>query len=166
MTRPDRDTRALLYQQESDKIHVNLVTITHPDLDAPIRVATGNADLLSDDPEMFGTISKGAAYQYIAMSLKLPDARQRSLPIGSMTIANGTGVIAHLRSFVAPPAIVDIATVFADAPDVEFQRWEGFTLREFTSDFQSVTFDLRYDQLFNEPYGLIMSYPRLPSIHY
>ena len=44
----------------SAEIDVVLIEITHPDLDAPIRLSTDNTERISDEPLIYGTRSPGA----------------------------------------------------------------------------------------------------------
>lgn len=167
MTRLSRDIRDRLYSPDAEKVHTALITIDHADLDAPVRVTDGNTHLVSSEPEeVWGVTSNGVNYEFIAVSVGLPDDKPGELPTGSITLANNPDLVRTLRSFVTPPASVSIALVFADAPDLVYRQYDGFSLLEASGDNSTVTFSLRYDEMLGEMYGAAMTQPRFPGLFY
>jgi hypothetical protein len=163
------NTRRDIYDQESEKIHVALVTIDHPDLDAPIRVSGDDTMRLTDDPtrinpERYGTISNGIEYENVIMSWERPGDEKDATPSFTLVFDNVPGMTRLLRSFLYPPATASLVVVFADAPDLEIDRHDGYEMVAVESDEASVRFTLTQEGIEDEPCGETMSWDKCPAL--
>jgi hypothetical protein len=109
----------------SPEIEVVLFEITHPDLDAPIRLSTDNAERVSTDPLIYGTRStwRGAnpvtePYLWVIASAVLPSDSQDDPGDARIVLDVLDAAYAEvLRSFT-DLATVHMAGVLASSPDV------------------------------------------------
>lgn len=131
----------------TEEIPVVLVTITHADLSAPIRLSSDPTERLSIDPLRYGTISRGETYEFVVMSALLPDDKDGAPPQASLVFANimagkdgevELGLAASFaevaRSFQTP-ASVTIEVVLASSPDdVE---WRCTDMRTVSAEYNA-----------------------------
>lgn len=68
--------RRAMAAQECDEVPVVLVTISHPSLDAPLRLSSDPTQRLSDDPLTYGTVSGGETYTFMLMTMLIPDDKE------------------------------------------------------------------------------------------
>jgi hypothetical protein len=144
--------REALFGQESGEVPIFLLTITHPDLDAPVYLTTDPTERLGTDPLRYGTISRGNTYLYAGVDVTLPDEQDKSPPASKLTIANVTRDLVPLARSINTPAQVMIEAVLASAPDIVESSWPGFDMSNLTYDATSLQFDLTVDALVTEPY--------------
>lgn len=167
------NTRRDIYDQESDKIHVALVTIDHPEiiaqLGAPLRVCGDVLTRISDDPtriepERYGVVSGGLEYEHVLMSWERPGSEKDASPSFTLVFDNVPGMSKLLRSFSYPPATASLVVVFADAPNLELERYDGYDMVAVEADESSVRFTLTQELLDDEPCGETMSFDKCPAL--
>lgn len=96
--------REAINAAESGVVPIILLTITHDDLDAPIRLSTDPTELLTTTPRVYGTTSRGNEYLFVPMQIALPDEKEGSPPRSAMQISNvNREVVALIRSITTPP---------------------------------------------------------------
>ena len=99
---------------------IPLLTISHPDLAAPVRLSGDRVD----------TVSRGDTYTAFPFDLVVPDDRLQQLPRGELQISNvSREITAWLRSLVSPPDVT-IELVRLDDPDSVEASWTGLRLQE------------------------------------
>lgn len=111
--------------QSSDEVEIALFHIEHEALDAPIRIASGWTERLTEDPLTYGARSKwlGAdpvtePFLYLLMSAEIPGDMDDA-PAGASIILDNVdrGIGDILRSITHPRATVHMAVVLASDPD-------------------------------------------------
>ncbi len=156
-----------------DQIEVVLFKVTHPDLEAPIRLSTDNADLITDDPRVYGTRSTwGGAdpatdpYLWIVASAVVPGDDDSAPAAAQVAIENLDASIAGLLRSFTTPATVDIAVVMADTPDLVEGEWQGLQLVTSEGDEASIIVALSRDEIEQEPFpsGRMTRY-KFPGLH-
>jgi hypothetical protein len=129
------NARAAQDAEAATTIEVVLFEITHPDLDAPIRLSTDNTDRISIDPLIYGTRSnwRGAdpatdPYLFIIADAMLPDDAQDAPAETQIALMALDAQYAELlRSFLTP-ATVNMAVVLASTPDQPEGEWHDLQL--------------------------------------
>ena len=96
--------RRALNAQEAGEVPAWLLTITHPLLDAPIRLSSDPTVRLTEAPEItYGTVSRGESYMFLPISFPLPDEKGDATPLMRLTLDNvGRELINILRSTTTP----------------------------------------------------------------
>ncbi|MBS4019531.1 MAG: hypothetical protein KGZ68_14990 [Dechloromonas sp.] len=157
--------RTAMYAEHSEEVEVALVTITHADLDAPVRVSSDPTSRLSTDPLRYGTSSRGNEYDFVLMSAIVPDDRKGTPPRVALVFDNvESNFIETAQSFINP-AHADIELVLASAPDTVIQAYRGLRIVRCTFDDASATFDLSREPFTTEPFGARQDKPRFPGLH-
>jgi hypothetical protein len=137
--------------QETGVVPITLLTITHPDLEEPILVCNNPTTRLSDDPLLYGTISRGDTYLYIPFDPLLPDETDRA-PEAKITIANiGRDLVTLIRSVVSPPSIVMEIVLSTDLDTVEITFAE-LLVANSVNTAKNVDLELTIDNLGQEPF--------------
>lgn len=161
--------------QESDfseEIEAVLFLIEHPDLEAPIRLSTDNADRISLDPEMYGTISAwrgGSAadpFLWIIASAVLPGEAEDAPAQAQLVLENlDTDMVEIVRSFIEPPT-VSIAVVLASSPDTVEAEWTGLLIVSSEITGGEIVLSLSRDEVEREPFPAgRMTKHRFPGLH-
>ena len=139
-----REYRIKLYGQNSGLVCASLVTLTHP-TEGTVRISTDNADVLSTNPQVRGTISRGESYQWAPVDLILPLDEAQSDPVSRIAIANvDRRLVPYARSIPG-----DITATFelidpAD-PDTVQRDWPDLEVVSFNYDALECVVGLRVD---------------------
>lgn len=125
------------------EVFLGLVTIDHPDLDVPIRVTTDSVK----------TLSEGQEYLPFPFTLRLPtdedDARGALAQI--QIDAVDRRIVTAARQISGVPK-VDISIVLASNPDAVEVSWPTFNLSNFRAQADTITGDLVFELLEQEPF--------------
>ena len=158
--------REALNAERSDEVAVALVTITHPDLDAPVLLSSDPTQRITIDPLVYGTVSNGESYLFVLMSVVIPDDIKGQTPRSQLVLENVTSDMAALcRSFVSP-ADVRIDIVAASQPDVIERTFLGMRIVKASIDAEHVTLDVTREPFTNEPFpSQRMTRQRFPGLH-
>lgn len=144
--------RQALFSQETGEIVIFLLTITHPELEAPIYLSTDPTTRFSDVPLVYGTTSRGVQFFYAGIDITLPDEQDKAPPASKLTIANVTRELIPLARSVSTPPSVKIEAVLASDVDGVEMIWPAMDMSNLTYDASFLQFDLTMDALVTEPY--------------
>lgn len=158
----------------TEEIEVVLFEIQHDDLeDGPIRLSTDNAELISEDPRIYGTRStwRGAdpdtqPFLWIVASALLP-SDQEDTPAAAQVVLENLDIemTTLLRSF-RTPATVNIAVVLAGTPDVIELEYLGLDLLSADITDTEIQLSLSRDEIELEPFPAgRMTRDRFPGLH-
>lgn len=143
--------RQALYAQESDEVAVCLITVTHPELADPIRLSTDPTTMLSTDPLLYGTKSRGDDYSFVPINVMIPEEGEEA-PVAALEIDNtDLGLITAIRS-VTQAASVKIEIVLASDPDTVEIEYPAMMVSHVDYDAQTIRFSLAIDSLATEPF--------------
>ncbi len=157
--------RSAMYAEHSEECEVALVTITHPDLDAPVRVSSDPTERLSVEPLRYGTRSGGNEFEFVMMSAIVPDDRKGTPPRVALVFENvGFDVVEVAQSFT-DPATASIELVLASAPNLVIQAYRGLRIVRCTIDESSATFDLSREPFVSEPFSARQTKNFFPGLH-
>ncbi len=139
MRRISLNARMVQDDATSAEVEIALFSITHPLLDAPVRLSTDPTERLSSDPLMYGTRSTwlGAnpltePYLFVLASAEFPSDLENTPAAATLVFENVDNDIATLlRSFVDRPT-VNMAVVLASSPDQIEAEYHGMQI--LTSD--------------------------------
>jgi len=144
--------REAMHSQETSEIPAALLTITHPDLEDPIRLSGDNTERLTTDPLVYGTVSRGEEYLFIPFRLVLPDDHDETAPQASLELSNITREhIAIMRSIVLPASVMIEIILVSDPDEVEI-TFPAFDLTKVDYDANVMTLSLSMDPLITEPF--------------
>lgn len=119
-----------------------LLTLSHAEMAAPIRVSSDAVD----------TVSRGETFVAFPFALTLPDDIDNQSPEARLTIDNiDRQIVQALRNIVSAPDVL-IEIVRAATPDVIEARFQDFRLTNVTYDSQIVSGNLSIEDFTMEPY--------------
>ncbi|WP_283471919.1 hypothetical protein [Methylosinus trichosporium] len=141
-----------------------LLTITHPDLDAPVYLSTDPTDRLSVDPPSYGTVSGDITYLYVQMTAVLPDDNPKTPRRTSLEFGNvDASYVALARSFLTP-ARVDMALVFVSDPNAVMKRFARMWLTRASGTDTTIAFDIGRFRADNIPAGRRITVQECPGL--
>jgi hypothetical protein len=133
--------------EATGEVIVALVTVTHDDLDEPLRFSSDPTELVSTDPVRYATTSRGETFDFLPMTLGLPTEAEETEPQIQIVLDNVTrDMIPIIRSVTSPPQVT-VELVLASAPDEVEALWPDFDLVNATYDASQVTLDLKVNAL-------------------
>lgn len=133
--------RAAINAQSTGEAFLLLLTIDHDSLAAPIRVSSDGVD----------TVSRGDTYVHFPFEIVLPDDRDDQVVRVSLRIDNvDRQVVTALRTITGGPT-VGLEVVLGSDPDTVEAGPFSFTMRNAVYDVASVTAELVYEDILNEP---------------
>ena len=145
--------RQALYAQETDEVVACLITVTHADLDEPIRLSTDPTQRIDDGPPpIYGTISNGETYSFFPAEVVLAQDIADGDPEARLAIDNTElNLITALRSIV-DAAEVGIQIVLASDPDTVEAEYPSLITARKILDVDIATLDR--SQIAHPPKGL------------
>ena len=144
--------RAAANAEHTGEVPVALVTITHPDLDAPVRLSSDPTSRLSADPLRYGTRHRGDVYEFVLMAALLPDDKQDAPPTVTLEFDNVAADMVQLVRSVTTPATVDIAVVLASDPDVIEEQYTGLIAIRAPYDESRISFEIARQDIAPRPW--------------
>jgi hypothetical protein len=133
--------RQAIYAQQTDKVFLALLTISHSDLAGPIRVVN----------DLVNLTSRGDHYLAFPFQIVLPEERDDQLGQVQLSIDNVDRTIVEAVRTISSPASIRLEIVIADQPDTVEAGPFDFTLRNVEYDALTVTGTLMYEDILNEP---------------
>ncbi len=147
--------KAAAYAQETGKVVVSLLTITHDDLEETLRAssdATERVEGSGAGQPVYGTVSRGETYYYIPHQMRLPTEQDRSTPTAQIVLDNVGRELVQLVRSTDTPAQVTIEIVLADDPDTVEVTFPTLDLVGVSYEAGRMTLDLSVDHLSAEPF--------------
>jgi hypothetical protein len=134
--------RRALFASETGEAFLILLTLSHPDLEAPLRVTSDAVD----------TASRGDTFTSYPFDLALPDDTDGRAPRARLTIDNvDRAIVRAVRGLDTPPTVL-IEIVRAAEPDTPEARFVDFRLTNVTYDAHLVQGDLSVEDFTTEPF--------------
>jgi hypothetical protein len=136
------DLKTKAFAQETDDALIILLTITHDDLPAAIRVCSNSEDIESN----------GEDYLACPFDLKLLVNDPQQLPKATLSIQNvDRRIVEAIRSIGTAPE-VEVSIIKASDPDTVEMSLPNFSLLSVTYDALTVQGDLFLENMASEPY--------------
>lgn len=131
--------RAALYAAQSDEAWLQLVTIDHESIGAPIRLVCNTENV----------ISRGETYQAFPFAINLPatDQMQVDLVVDNVTLE----LVDEVRS-IDTPLTITLEVVLASAPDTVEAGPFSFESRSAEYDVRQMRLTLAYEPILNLPF--------------
>lgn len=124
-----------------DDPEIALFVITHPALDAPVRLSTDPTERLSEDPLIYGTRSRwdGAdpardPYLFVLASAEQPGDLEDAPAAGRITLENVDNRIAETLRGFTNRAMVHMAVVLGSSPDHPEAEYRDMRLMSASGD--------------------------------
>ncbi|APZ54112.1 putative DUF1833 protein [Salipiger abyssi] len=159
----------------SDELPVILIEITHAQLDAPIRLSTDNADLISvtDEGQIRGTRSSwlGAdpetePFLFVIAAAILPSDLDDTPEAGQLILDNLSPAMAELVRSYTDLAGISLATVMADMPNDPIEQALGLEITSAVITGTEITITYSFEERENEPFPKArMSRSWFPGLH-
>lgn len=152
MTTFSLDLRAQLTADASDEVLVTLLTFEHPSQSEPIRISSDRTQVISYDPFMQGTISRGQTYWWVPMAVVLPGEGEEATPEIRVTLdLIDRDVLTILRSDPTP-ATMRLEIISAERPDIVEIYHDGYEVQAAPYDEAQVSLVVVQTPFANEPH--------------
>ncbi len=134
--------REAMFAQETDRVFLILLTITHPELAVTIRVV--------NNPE--NIVSRGDTFLAAGFTIALPDETDQGQPRVQLQVDNvDRAMVAALRSITVAPSVV-LEVILASSPDTVEAGPFNFSLRSADYTAETILGELMYEDLLNEAF--------------
>ncbi len=171
MRRVSLNARLALDAETSDEVEIILVRITHPDLDAPIRLSTDPTIRISDDPPMYATRSTwpdrpSDPYLFVLASALLPDDQEEAPQTSQLVLELVDRDMAKPLRETTTRATVDVAVVMASTPDLVEAEYLGLEITGVDGDAGELRLALSRQPITAEPWpARRMTKAAFPGLH-
>lgn len=149
------EQRAETMRRSSGEVAAALLTITHANLAAPIRIVNAAIERISEDPRRYGVISGGQTFEYLPFEFAPPEEGDGADGSTAFTVPNlstdGALKLAAEFRLLTSPASVEatvIMTPDVDLPVMSFNAWE---IHVTNATDEEITATLVADGLTQEP---------------
>lgn len=133
--------RAAVFAQSTDAEFISLLTFTHPNLPAPIRLCSGGRNVMS----------RGEQYQYFPFDLIRPSATPDAPPQARLAISNVDRRIVEAVRSLSGDLFVSIELVLASQPSVLEEGPIHLVLRDVRYDELRIDGELQPEPVLTEP---------------
>lgn len=158
------NARTSFNAEVTEDVWAVLATIEHPQLVTPLRISSDPTVRLSEDPLRYGTRSRGEVYEFVMMSVGLPDDQQGRASAASLVLANVAEDMAKVVRSVTSPGAARLELIWASEPDAIEETWE-LVIVKARYDAERVTLELSREPVVNEPYpSQRMTRDRFPGL--
>jgi hypothetical protein len=156
LTTTSLNFRAAAFAQETGRIPIALITLSHPSLEDDIRISTDPTqrieEFTTDLDVVYGTISNGLTYLFLPVRIKLPDETDDGPGDMTLEIDNiHRAYIEAIRS-VFTPITCQVDIVMDNALDTIDASWPEFNLTQIKYNDTLITGTLTIETLVTEPY--------------
>lgn len=133
---------AAVLAQETDKVFLPLLSISHPDLAEPILVVNDGQNC----------VSNGGTYLAFPFTIDFPPADPDQAPQVRLVVDNvDQSIIVGIRQLSSAPTI-SLSVVLSDTPDTIEAGPFNMTLRQAVYDSLTIEGTLNFEDILNEPY--------------
>jgi hypothetical protein len=144
--------RAAAHAAETSEQTIVLVTLTHPDTAEIVRLCDGWTVRLSDDPLMYGTVSRGNTFTFVRMDVRPPVLSREAPRRGRLILDNvGREQVALIRTYHRPAQLF-IELVLGSDPDTVERIWPIMDVRVIDYDASSMEFEMEFLPFATESY--------------
>lgn len=148
--------RSAAFAQETGRVPICLITLSHTDLLDDIRISTDPTQelvgLTTDLEKVYGTVSNSENYIYLPVRIKLPDETEDGPGEMRLEIDNIHRAYTETIRSVFTPVTCQIDIVMDNALDTIDASWPEFQLKNIRYDATIITGTLVVEILVNEPF--------------
>ena len=155
MTTTSLNFRVATNAQETGRVPIALITLSHADLVDDIRISTDpTAELGSttDLEKAYGTTSDSLDYIFLPVRIKLPDDTDEGPGEMQLEFDNVHRAYTEAIRNVFTPVTCQIDLVMDNALDTIDASWPEFKLTNINYDATTITGTLKLETLESEPY--------------
>lgn len=157
-----------MYASETDLVVIALLTISHPSF-ADIRISSDPTTRISEEPLVYGTVSRGLTYYFAPFQIQLPDDVEEQAPSCNFIIENVSRelikIVRNLNLRLGPAQFQIELVTTADLDDPEI-TYPEFDIRSVQYNANTLTFTAQIDALVDEPYPARSFDPSgFPALH-
>lgn len=146
---------AAMTAQETDAVFLCLVTITHADLEHPIRVVNNIENITS----------RGDTFVALPFAISLPEEGGETLGVARLVVDNiDQQIVTALRTIMSPPTVM-IEIILAGSPDTVELSLPNLVLRQASYTLTTVTGVLAWDEVMTEPVAESITAFRFPALY-
>jgi hypothetical protein len=156
MTTTSLNFREAAFSQETGRVPIALITLSHDDLADDIRISTDPTqeltELTTDTEKVYGTVSNGDNYVFLPVRIKLPDDTDEGPGEMQLEIDNIHRAYTETIRSVYTPVTCRVDIVLDNALDTIDASWPEFQLVNITYNATTITGTLRLETLESEPF--------------
>ena len=154
MTTTSLNFRAAAFAQETGRVPIALITLSHADLVDDIRISTDPTEELSSTnlEKVYGTTSDSKEYVFLPVRIKLPDDTDEGPGEMQLEFDNVHRAYTEAIRDVFTPVTCQIDLVMDNALDTIDASWPEFKLTNINYDATIITGTLKLETLESEPY--------------
>jgi hypothetical protein len=156
MTTLSLNFRQAAYAQETGRVLICLLTLTHEDLTEPIRLSTDPtqriAEYTTDTEVVYGTVSRGNTYLFLPMRIRLPNESDEGPGEMTIEIDNVHRTYTETIRSLVTPVIVNTEIVMDNALDTVEVQWPEFAINNIKYNSTTITGTLTLELLEREPF--------------
>lgn len=166
MTVYSLDARQAGYAETTDGFWITLLTFSHPDLPEPVLLSSDRTQRITDDPLVYGTVSRGDNYLWVPMGVLYPGDDGQSAPEFKIVLdAIDREMFAVIRAS-ATPATAKIETVWWADVDTPEETYDGFEVQSAPYDISQITVVLGTESFWGESWPNGRMTPKsTPGLH-
>ena len=148
--------RQAAYAQETGRVIIALITISHEDLADDIRISSDPTQELTefttDTDKVYGTVSRGQTYLFLPVAITLPNDSEEGPGEMKLQIDNvHRDYMTTIRS-IFTPAEVTVELLLDDDLDTVEAQWPAFELCNIEYDATVITGTLKLETYDTEPF--------------
>ena len=156
MTTTSLNFREAANAQETGRVPIALITLSHADLASDILISTDPTQefsgLTTDTEKVYGTVSDGDNYVFLPVRVKLPDDTDEGPGEMQLEFDNVHRAYTEAIRNVFTPVTCQIDLVMDNALDTIDASWPEFKLTNINYDATTITGTLKLETLESEPY--------------
>jgi len=156
MTTVSLNFKEAAFAQETGRVPIALITLSHPDLTDDIRISTDPTQELTElttvTEKVYGTVSNSKIYVFLPVRIKLPDDTEQGPGTMTLEIDNVHRAYTETIRSVNTPVTCQVDIVMDNALNTIDASWPEFKLTNISYNATTITGTLKLETLETEPY--------------
>jgi len=156
MTEVSLNFKEAAFAQETGRVPIALITLSHNGLEDDIRISCDPtqelAGLTTDTQKVYGTISNGKTYIFLPVRIKLPDDTEQGPGTMTLEIDNIHRAYTETIRTVFTPVTCQVDILLDNALDIIDASWPEFLLTNIKYNAAVITGTLTLETLMTEPF--------------
>ncbi len=144
--------RAAAFAGETDEVVICLLTITHAEMAAPVRLSSDPTERIADNPVTYATTSRGEIFLFLPFQFTLPSDQNDVPPRVAISLDNADRALIGLLRTVSSPLQVKVEIVLGSSPDEVEVDLPIMQLSEVDYTAEGVRANLVIDGMQTEPF--------------
>jgi hypothetical protein len=144
--------RQELFREFTSDVAVVLITVEHASLDAPIYLSSDATEMITRDPLVYGTRSRGNVYQFVFVGTVMSSDQAEGPRAAQLQFDDLSGDIGRVLQELVGIATATLELVRSTDPDTVEERYTNLQFTTSSGEEQTIAVQVERKSGYREPW--------------